>query len=106
MNASASTSRLAAILSALTGTLALATVATVAAVLTSSPALARGGDVAPPLDPAAETVIYTSSAYTRAIPGAPNPAPETVSPEGGVVYVSPAHGPAIYSYPGRAGSGR
>jgi hypothetical protein len=98
----ASTSRLAAALSAITFTAAVAVVATVAAVFTSSQAFARGGDVAPPLNPAAETVIYTSSAYTRAIPGAPNPAPETVSPDGGVVYVSPAHGQAIYSYPGRA----
>lgn len=46
-------------------------------------------------------VIHTNAAYARAIPDAPNPAPETVAAESAVIYVDLASGPAMHSYAGR-----
>lgn len=46
------------------------------------------------------TVLYTNAAYTHAIHGSPNPAPEAVIGTVATVYVSQAAGPAIYSYGG------
>jgi len=50
-------------------------------------------------------VLYTNAAYTHAISGAPNPAPEVSAADGDPIYVDPANGQAIYGYPGHARTG-
>lgn len=67
-----------------------------AGLLTSGLALAHG---AQDMGPTPGTVIYTNAAYTHAIHGAPNPAPEVAMTRLEPIYVSQANGPAIYSYP-------
>lgn len=45
------------------------------------------------------TVVYDSQAAIYTIHNAPNPIPARVVENAGMVYVSQANGPAIYSYP-------
>jgi hypothetical protein len=70
-------------------------------IMTSGLALAHGaGEIGPADTAPAVTLIYTNAAYTHAIHGSPNSAPELVVGRPNPVYVSQAAGPAIYSYPG------
>ena len=79
-------------------------IAAFAAALLAGFAHAHGGAVAPAVvvqQDAEGPLIYTSAAYTRPIPGAPNPAPETASPDAEVIHTNQAYGPAIHGYPTR-----
>jgi hypothetical protein len=83
---------------------AIATSALVAAALIAGSAHARGGVVAEAVaiqQEAGGPLVYTSAAYTRPIPGSPNPAPETASPSAEIVYTDQAYGQAIHGYPTR-----
>jgi hypothetical protein len=76
---------------------------TLVALLSSGGAFGHGGQISGTGSTSREAigpVIYTNPAYTHAISGTPNPAMESVSTESGLIYVDPAFGQAIYSYPG------
>jgi hypothetical protein len=49
------------------------------------------------------TVVYDSNAAIYSIHNAPNPIPARVVENAGMIYVSQANGPAIYSYPSTVG---
>jgi hypothetical protein len=75
-----------------------------AAALGSGAAFAHGAQSPEPSAAApasAQPMTYVNPAYTHAIPGAPNPVPETAARQTQAFYVDQADGPAIYSYPDR-----
>jgi hypothetical protein len=76
----------------------------IVAFLVSGTSFGHGADVIdlPGTGPIA--VIYTNAAYSRAISGSPNPAPELKAISRRGIYLNQAYGPAIYSYPGRPNS--
>ena len=70
----------------------------IAAILTATASFAQPSQT----ESDGSALVYNNPGAVHAIPDAPNPIPARVSTNAEVIYVNPAFGPAIYSYPGNA----